>query len=61
MSGTCAFLAIADIAAMSQTTPPGLAIVSVKIALVFGVIAFSNDEMSSGSAQLTFQPKFLNA
>ena len=46
---------------MSQITPPGLAIDSVKIALVFGVTAFSNDEMSSGSAHFTVQPKFLNA
>src|SRR5687768_9845929 len=61
ISGTCAFLAIAAIASISQTTPPGLAIDSVKIALVFGVIAFSNEEISSGSAQATFQPKFLNA
>ena len=55
------FLAIAAIASMSLITPPGLAIDSVKIALVFGVTAFSNDEMSSGSAHSTFQPKFLNA
>src|SRR5687767_14837872 len=61
ISGTRAFLAMADIASMSQTTPPGLAIDSVKIALVLGVIACSNEAMSSGSAHFTFQPKFLKA
>ena len=46
---------------MSVMTPPGLAINSMKIALVFGVTARSNVPMSSGSAHTTFQPKFLNA
>jgi hypothetical protein len=35
-------LATAEIAAMSVMTPPGLAIDSMKIALVRGVIAASN-------------------
>jgi hypothetical protein len=46
---------------MSVITPPGLAIDSVKIALVFGEMARSNEAMSSGSAQMTVQSKFLNA
>ena len=41
-------------------TPPGLAIDSMKIALVFGDTARSNEGRSSGSAHTTFQPKFLN-
>src|SRR5262249_23145549 len=45
----------------SVMTPRGLAIDSVKIALVFGLIARSKEEISSGSAQTTFQLKFLNA
>jgi len=40
-------------------TPPGLAIDSMKIALVFGLMARSKVPMSSGSAHTTFQPKFL--
>ena len=60
MSGTPARLATVATASMSVTTPPGLAIDSMKIALVFGVTAFSKDEMSSMSAHLTFQPKLLN-
>jgi hypothetical protein len=47
-------------ASMSVMTPPGLAIDSMKIALVFGLTAFSKDEMSSMSAHFTFQPKLLN-
>ena len=46
---------------MSVTTPPGLAINSMKIALVFGVTARSKVPISSGSAHTTFQPKFLKA
>jgi hypothetical protein len=46
---------------MSVITPPGLAIDSVKIALVLGETARSKEETSSGSAHTTFQPKFLNA
>ena len=46
---------------MSVITPPGLAIDSVKIALVFGLMARSNEPRSSGSAHTTFQPKFLKA
>jgi hypothetical protein len=38
---------------MSTMTPPGLAIDSMKIALVFGVIARSKLDGSSGSAQLS--------
>ena len=45
---------------MSVTSPPGLAIDSMKIALVFGLIAFSMDLRSSASAQTTFQSNFLN-
>ena len=56
-----AFCAISAIASMSVMTPPGLAIDSMKIALVFGETARSKVEMSSGSAHTTFQPKFLNA
>ena len=61
ISGTPARRAIAATASMSVMTPPGLAIDSMKIALVFGVTARSNEAMSSGSAHTTFQPKFLNA
>ena len=60
ISGTPAFLAIFEIASMSVMTPPGLAIDSMKIALVLPLTARSNEEMSSGSAHTTFQPKFLN-
>ena len=59
--GTPALLAIFATASMSTITPPGLAIDSMKIALVFGLIARSKVEMSSGSAQTTFQAKFLKA
>src|SRR5262249_46828352 len=61
ISGTPALLAILAIASISVMTPPGLAIDSMKIALVFGLTARSNVAMSSGSAHTTFQPKFLNA
>jgi hypothetical protein len=47
------------IASMSVMTPPGLAIDSMKIALVLGDTARSNEPRSSGSAHTTFQPKFL--
>ncbi|MNC93173.1 hypothetical protein D3C83_97420 [compost metagenome] len=60
MSGTPARLATLAIPAMSVMTPPGLAIDSMKIALVFGVTAFSKVEMSLMSAHLTCQPKLLN-
>ena len=60
ISGTRARFATSAIAAMSMTTPPGLAIDSMKIALVRGEIAASKEETSSGSAQTTFQPKLLN-
>ena len=53
--------AIAEMAAMSVTTPPGLAMDSTKMALVFGLTAFSKLEMSSGSAHTTSQPKLLKA
>jgi hypothetical protein len=56
MKGTRALRAILAIASRSTMTPPGLAIDSTKIALVFGEIARSNEEMSSGSAHTTFQP-----
>src|ERR1041385_7009060 len=49
-----------ETASMSVMTPPGLAIDSMKIALVFGVMPRSNEPRSSGSAHTTFQPKFLN-
>ena len=52
---------VRDTASMSVMTPPGLAIDSMKIALVFGEIARSKVEMSSGSAHTTFQPKLLKA
>ena len=61
ISGTPARLAMAETASKSVITPPGFAINSVKIALVFGVIARSKVPMSSGSAQTTFQPKLLKA
>ena len=61
MRGTPASLATAETAAMSVMIPPGLAIDSMKIALVFGVTARSKVEMSSGSAHTTFQPKLLKA
>ncbi len=57
MSGMLWRLATWAIAAMSVITPPGLAIDSMKIALVRGVIAASNEAGSSVSAQTTFQPK----
>ena len=60
MSGMRCFLAIAAMAFRSTITPPGLAIDSTKIALVFGVMAASNVAGSSGLAHTTFQPKFLN-
>ena len=44
---------------MSVTTPPGLAILSMKMALVLLLTASSKVDMSSGSAQTTFQPKLL--
>jgi hypothetical protein len=47
-------------AEMSVTRPPGLAMDSMKIALVLSVMALSNDEMSSMSAHTTFQPNDLN-
>ena len=59
MKGTPAFLAIAPIAARSMTMPPGLAIDSQKIALVFGVMAFSMEAGSVASAHTTFQLNFL--
>ena len=59
ISGMLCFLAIAEMPAMSTTTPPGLAMDSMKIALVFGVTAAANASRSSESAQITFQPKFL--
>ncbi len=48
-----------QLAAMSTITPPGLAIDSMKIALVFGVTARAKLSTSSESAQITFQPKLL--
>ena len=59
ISGTPAFCAILAIAAMSVMRPPGLAINSMKMALVFGDSAFSMEERSSASAQTTCQPKDL--
>ena len=53
--------AISAIASMSQTTPPGLAIDSMKIALVLSDSAARNASGSSGSAHFTFQPKLLKA
>ena len=61
ISGTPALLAILAIASMSVMTPPGLAINSMKIALVLGLTPRSNEATSSGSAHTTFQPKFLKA
>ena len=60
MRGTPARRAILATASMSVITPPGLAIDSMKIALVLGLMARSKVPMSSGSAHTTFQPKFLN-
>ena len=60
MSGTPALCAILAIASMSVTMPPGLAIDSMKTALVRGEIAASKLERSSVSAHFTFQPKLLN-
>ena len=60
ISGTPARRARLAIASMSVMTPPGFAIDSMNIALVFGVIARSKEPMLSGSAHTTFQPKFLN-
>ena len=51
---------VVKLASMSEMMPPGLAIDSMKIALVRGLTAFSKESMSSGSAQTTFQPKLLN-
>src|ERR1700761_4025468 len=59
--GTPALRATAEIASISVTLPEGLAIDSMKIALVRGVTAFSKLSMSSGSAHATFQPKLLKA
>jgi hypothetical protein len=59
MSGTPVRRAMSAIASMSVMMPPGLAMDSMKIALVFGVTARSKLAMSSGSAYTTFQPKFL--
>jgi hypothetical protein len=56
-----AFLAIAAMASMSVTTPPGLAIDSMKMALVFSVSAAAKFWGSSGLAHLTCQPKLLKA
>ena len=58
-SGTPALWAMSAIALMSVTMPPGLAINSMKIALVRGETAASKVEMSSVSAHTTFQPKLL--
>ncbi len=52
-------LAISATAAMSVMRPPGLAMDSMKMALVFGDRAFSIEFMSSASAQTTCQPKDL--
>ena len=61
ISGTPALRATAEIASMSVTVPEGLAIDSMKIALVCGVTARSKLPISSGSAHTTFQPKLLKA
>ena len=60
MSGTPAFLAIAERAGRSTTMPPGLAIDSQKMALVLGVIAFAKVSGLVASAHATFQLNFLN-
>ena len=49
------------IAAMSVTTPPGLAIDSMKIALVFGVIGALEGTRCRPGRPTTFQPKLLKA
>ena len=59
MSGMPASLAISAMAAMSMTMPPGLARLSIWMALVFGVSAAFMAAGSVASAQLTFQPNFL--
>ena len=61
ISGTPALRATSAIASMSVMLPAGLAIDSMKIALVRGVTARSKLPISSGSAHATFQPKLLNA
>jgi len=60
ISGTPASLATAATAAMSVMMPPGLAIDSTKIALVFGVTAARKDCGSVVWAQRTVQSHFLN-
>ncbi len=50
---------MAAIAEMSVMTPPGLAIDSTKMALVFGVSAARKLAGSSVSAKRTFQSNFL--
>ncbi len=61
ISGTPAFFAMAAIAGRSTTMPPGLAIDSQKMALVFAVTAEANVAGLVASAHTTFQLKFLNA
>ena len=58
-SGTPFALAIAAMASISTTIPPGLARLSMKIALVLSSMAASMLAGSAGSTQLTFQPKLL--
>src|SRR4026209_534486 len=60
VGGPPASLATAATAGMSGMMPPGLAIDSTKIALVFGVTAARKDCGSVGSAQRTVQSHFLN-
>jgi len=53
MRGMPALCAIAAIGSRSRTTPPGLARLSTKIALHFGVSARAKFRGSSGSTKMT--------
>ena len=59
MRGMPADRAIFATAAISVMRPPGLAIDSMKMALVLGESALSIEEMSSASAHTTCQPNDL--
>ena len=61
MSGTLARRATREIASMSVIVPPGLAIDSMKIALVLSDSASTKLSGLSGSAHRTCQPKALKA